>query len=100
MSLTGTQKEMLHNLYRRQDAFRALCEWAEHRGNNAKVTTVTTVEDHTGLNTSRAIDLMEAIAATGIAEFKRGGGGRVSELHWKDDVRVIGKAAREGLFSQ
>jgi hypothetical protein len=96
--LTGEQKEKLHRLYRTKDAYRALFDWAEKRGINARVTTVTTVAEHTGLNTSHAIDLMETIAETGIADFHRGAGGKVSELVWKDDVREIGKAAREGLF--
>lgn len=98
MALTGAQKEQLHNLYRKDDNFRKLADWAEHRGNNARVTTVTTVETHSDLNRAKAIDLMQEIARTGIADFKLGAGGSVSELSWKHDIREIGKAAREGLW--
>lgn len=98
--LTGAQRELLHNLYRKQDGFRKLVDWAEHRGINAVHTPVTTVEQHSGLNRASAIDLMQEIAKTGIAEFKRGAGGSVSELVWKCDVREIGRAAREGLFPE
>jgi len=98
MALTGRQKEQLHNLYKRQDAFRKIGHWAEHLGRNAVHTPVTVVESQPGLNRETAIDLMREIASTGIAEFKRGAGTHVSELTWKHDAREIGKAAREGLW--
>ncbi len=98
MALTGAQKEQLHNLYRKQDAFRKLVDWAEHRGINARVTPVTTIESHSGLNRASAIDLMQEIAKTGTADFHRGAVGSVSELEWKHDIREIGKAARERLW--
>ena len=97
--LTGAQKEMLHNLYRRRDTYREFFKWAEERRNNAIVTTVTTVESHSGLNTTRSIELMKELAKIGVAEFQLGHGKNVSELKWRYDVRDVGKAAREGLFS-
>lgn len=98
MALTGTQKEQLHNLYRRTDSYRSFFTYAEERGINAVHTTVSTVEEHSGLNTARSIALMKELAQIGVAEFKLGAGGHVSELTWKHDVREIGKAARVGLF--
>lgn len=98
MALSGHQRELLHKLYRKEPPFQRFAEWAERRLINARKTTVTTVEEKTGLNRQHAIDLMQDIAATGIAEFKRGAGGKVSELAWRHDIREVGKAAREGLF--
>jgi hypothetical protein len=60
---------------------------------NMRETSVSVVEDASGLNRALSLDLMREIAETGVASVRGGGGGQESYLAWAEglDCREIGK---------
>ncbi len=93
MALTDAQREAIYRLRLKKPQaiglFKHLAEMQQRRSK----TSVSVVEDASGLNRPLSLELMREIAETGVASVQGGGGGQESYLEWAEgiDCRAIGK---------
>jgi hypothetical protein len=99
MSLTDAQREAIYRLAKREQNYVRFFRYLSELKRNMRQSSVEVVEDQSGLNRSRSLDLMRQIAETGVADMHKAGGGEASYLAWGDDVdiREVGKSADQPL---
>ncbi|HRP11673.1 MAG TPA: hypothetical protein PLK37_11605 [Terricaulis sp.] len=92
MALTDAQREAIYRLRRRRPNADGLFKHLAGLQRNMRETSVSTVEDASGLNRPLALELMREIAQAGVASVRGGGGGQESYLAWADgvDSREVG----------
>ncbi len=92
MALTDAQREAIYRLRLRKPNATGLFKHLAQLQRNMRETSVSVVEQASGLNRQLSLELMREIAETGVATF-RGGGGRESYLAWANevDIREVGK---------
>lgn len=98
MALTGEQREAIYRIAQRRPNTLQFFKYLSQLQLNMRQSSVSVVENHSGLNHKNSLDLMREIAATGVAEM-HAGGGQPSYLAWRDDVdiREVGNSADKPL---
>ena len=93
MALTDGQREAIYRLRLRKPIATGLFKHLAELQRNMRETSVSVVENASGLNRPLSLELMREIAETGVASVRGGGGGQESYLAWSDgvDCREIGK---------
>jgi hypothetical protein len=98
MALTDAQREAIYRLARRDTNYVRFFKYLSALQLNMRQSSVAVVENHSGMNRSRSLELMREIEATGVAKV-HAGGGEPSYLVWADDVdiREVGNSADQPL---
>jgi hypothetical protein len=93
MALTDAQREAIYRLRLKKPNARGLFKHLAEMQQNRRQTSVSVVENASGLNRALALELMREIEQAGVAKVLGGGGGQESYLAWNDgvDCREIGK---------
>jgi hypothetical protein len=99
LALTDGQRERIYRLAQGRPNYIKFFKYLSELQLNMKQSAVTVVENHSDLNRKSSLELMRAIAETGVAEMHHGGGGQPSYLAWAEDVdiRDVGKSADKPL---
>ncbi|MEZ5959990.1 MAG: hypothetical protein R3C30_06115 [Hyphomonadaceae bacterium] len=99
MPLSDAQREAIYRLGRKQHNYTQFFKYLSMLQKNMRQSSTEVVENHSGLNRPNSLELMREIAATGVAEFRHGGGGQSSYLAWGEgiDIREVGKSADQPL---
>lgn len=92
MSLTDAQREAIYRLRLKKPNANGLFKHLAALQSNTRETSVSVVENASGLNRQLSLELMREIAETGVASVRGGGGGQESYLAWAEgvDCREIG----------
>ncbi|MDZ4690188.1 hypothetical protein [Terricaulis sp.] len=93
MALTDAQREAIYRLRLKKPNAGGLFKHLAEMQQNRRQTSVSVVENASGLNRALALELMREIEQAGVAKVLGGGGGQESYLAWNDgvDCREIGK---------
>lgn len=93
MSINDAQREAIYRLRLKKPSANGLFKHLAELQRNMRETSVSVVENSSGLNRHLSLELMHEIAETGVASVRGGGGARESYLAWADgvDCREIGK---------
>jgi hypothetical protein len=98
MALTDLQREAIYRLARRDANYTRFFRYLSALQLNMRQSSVAVVENHSGMNRSRSLELMREIEATGVAKV-HSGGGEPSYLVWDEDIdiREVGNSADQPL---
>ncbi len=93
MALTDAQREAIYRLRLNKPQTVGLFRHLAGLQRNMRKTSVSVVEEASGLNRHLSIELMHDLEKAGVASVHGGGGGQESYLAWADgiDSREIGK---------
>ncbi len=99
MALTDAQREAIYRLRLKRPSAAGLFNHLAGLQRNVRETSVSVVENSSGLNRHLSIELMNEIMEAGVATMRGGGGGKETYLAWADgvDCREIGKDTDQPL---